>query len=205
MISQGAHFFVTPQRFRMRYDELVSRVFMFLLRVSGKVSLGRCIKMRKLPSIVVIDGASLEIGNCVILNSDNYGYHANMHSGCKILIDRKGARVVIGDNTRINGACIHSQKEILIGKNCLIAANTQIFDCNGHDLSFPHVNNRVQTMGVAETVVIEDNVWLGLNVVVLPGVTIGYGSVIAANSVVHKSVPPMCLAGGNPLTIIKRF
>ncbi|PLX05618.1 MAG: acyltransferase, partial [Marinilabiliales bacterium] len=61
------------------------------------------------------------------------------------------------------------------------------------------------THGSAKEVIIEDNVWLGVNVVVLPGVRIGKGSVISANSVVHKDIPPMVLAGGNPIQIIKTF
>ncbi|WP_394331444.1 acyltransferase [Williamwhitmania taraxaci] len=128
-----------------------------------------------------------------------------MHSPCKILIDRSGAEVYIGSNSRIHGSCIHAYKKIVIGKNCLIAANCQIIDGNGHSLSFPDTANRVNTIGNSHAIIIEDNVWLGTNVVVLPGVTIGHGSVISANSVVHKDVPPMVVAGGNPLQIIKSF
>jgi acetyltransferase-like isoleucine patch superfamily enzyme len=85
----------------------------------------------------------------------------------------------------------------------LIAANCQIFDGNGHDISFPDVGNRINTTGASKPIVIEDNVWIGANSIILPGVTIGRGSVISANSVVTKDVPPMVIAGGNPAIIIK--
>ncbi|EML0281075.1 acyltransferase [Vibrio alginolyticus] len=111
----------------------------------------------------------------------------------------------MGANTRIHGTCIHAYESITIGKNCLIAANCQIFDGSGHDLSFSDVENRINTRGVSKPVLIEDNVWIGINSIILPGVTIGNGSVIAANSVVTKDIPPMVLAGGNPAKIIKRY
>jgi acetyltransferase-like isoleucine patch superfamily enzyme len=50
-------------------------------------------------------------------------------------------------------------------------------------------------------VIIEDDVWIGANVVILPGVTIGRGSVIGAGCIVNKPVPPMSLAFGNPMNI----
>ena len=52
-------------------------------------------------------------------------------------------------------------------------------------------------------VVIEDNVWIGGNVVILPGVTIGEGSVIAAGSIVTRDIPPRVVAGGNPCRVIR--
>jgi acetyltransferase-like isoleucine patch superfamily enzyme len=55
------------------------------------------------------------------------------------------------------------------------------------------------------TIVIEDDVWIGMNSVILKGVTIGKGSVVAACSVVTKDVPPMTLVGGNPAKIVKKI
>jgi len=87
----------------------------------------------------------------------------------------------------------------------LIAANCQIFDGNGHDISFPDVENRINSKGASKPIVIEDSVWVGANSIILPGVTIGRGSVISANSVVIKDIPPMVVAGGNPAKIIKDY
>jgi acetyltransferase-like isoleucine patch superfamily enzyme len=53
--------------------------------------------------------------------------------------------------------------------------------------------------------VIEDNVWIGESVVILPGVTIGKNSIIGANAVVTKSIPENSIAGGNPARIIKKI
>lgn len=157
------------------------------------------------PLIDIRKGCRLYIGDGVTLNSRNKGYHINMHSPVKLFADRPGAEIRIGDNTRIHGTCIHSYQSVTIGNNCLIAANCQIFDGSGHDLSFPNVENRIHTGGTSKPVKIEDNVWIGANSIILPGVTIGNGSIISANSVVVKDIPPMVLAGGNPAVILKHY
>ena len=173
--------------------------------MSSNIQLGKNIKFYKSPLIDVIKQGKLIIEDGVILNSQNFGYHLNMFKPCKLLIDRPNAVIRIGKNSRIHGTCIHAYQSISIGENCLIAANCQIIDGNGHDLSFDNINNRVNTVGSSKPIVIEDNVWIGTNVVVLPGVKIGRGSVISANSVVHKDIPEMVIAGGNPIEIIKHF
>ena len=162
-------------------------------------------KLNGLPLLDIQGNCSLELGDNVSLNSRNRGYHLNLHSPVKIYADRPNAKVKIGSNSRINGACIHAFESISIGQNCLIAANTQIMDSNGHDLSFPNVAERIHTEGTSKPVFISDNVWIGANVVVLPGVTIGEGSVISANSVVTKDIPQMVVAGGNPAVILKDY
>jgi len=176
-----------------------------LLLNKKNIIAGKNIMMRGMPILQINKNATLVIGDNVVLNSINYGYHVNMFSPCKIMLDRPGALIKIGNNTRIHGTCIHAYNKIVIGKNCLIAANSQIFDGNGHNLSFDNVKNRINTKGEVKEIIIEDNVWIGTGVIVLPGVRIGYGSVISANSVVHKNVPSMCIAGGNPLRVIKKY
>ena len=161
--------------------------------------------IKGLPIIDIQKGSRLYIGNGVTLNSKNKGYHINLHSPVKLFVDREGAEIRIGDKTRIHGACIHAYESVVIGKGCLIAGNCQIIDGNGHDLSFPNVEDRINTTGISSPVRIEDNVWIGTNSIILPGVTIGRGSVISANSVVVKDIPSMVIAGGNPAIIIKKY
>lgn len=156
-----------------------------------------------MPSIRITRGARIRIGRGVMINSSNAGYHVNMHSPVKLLADRPGASIEIGEETRVHGSCIHAYNAISIGKRCLIAANCQIIDCNGHELSFDDVDARIHTSSEGKPVVVEDAVWIGANSIVLPGVRIGRGSVVAAGSVVVKDVPPMVLAAGNPAKVIK--
>lgn len=178
--------------------------FKAYLKTKKNIQLGKNIRFKKLPLLQIHKKAFLIIGNNVMINSDNTNYHFNMHSHCKLMLDKPGALIQIGDNSRIHGTCIHAYKLVTIGKNCLIAANTQIMDGNAHDLSFDDPSNRINTNGTSKPVNIEDNVWIGANVIILPGVTIGEGSVIAAGSVVNKSIPANVIAGGNPAIVIPK-
>ncbi len=65
--------------------------------------------------------------------------------------------------------------------------------------------NRINTHGSIKNVIIGNNVWIGANCIIMPGVSIGDGSVITAGSVVIKDIPSKCLAGGNPAKIIKDY
>ncbi|MBK6267061.1 acyltransferase [Marivirga sp. S37H4] len=191
---------ITPRKvFNFLYSKLLYYYFK-----GPNIKLGRKVVFKKKPLIDIHRKATLTIGNNVVINSQNKGYHVNMFNSCKLIADRPDSVIEIGDNTRFHGSCIHSYKKVSIGKNCLIAANCQIMDGNGHDISFPNVANRINTIGGSKEVTIEDNVWLATGVIVLPGVTIGEGSIITANSVVHKDIPPMIIAGGNPIKIIKQ-
>lgn len=192
-------------KLRTIFLNLKSKLIVSFLKSNKNIEIGKKLELKGTPLIDIKDDCFLLIEDSVTLNSQNRGYHVNMHSPIKLYADRKGAIIRIGANTRIHGTCIHAYESITIGKNCLIAANCQIFDGSGHDLSFSDVENRINTRGVSKPVLIEDNVWIGINSIILPGVTIGNGSVIAANSVVTKDIPPMVLAGGNPAKIIKRY
>ena len=178
-----------------------------LLKISriNNLKLGENVKVFSKPTIDISNKGRVIIGNNVTLNSQNRGYHLNMHSSVKLFADKPQAEIVIGDNTRIHGTCIHAYKKIHIGNNCLIAANTQIMDNSGHALSFNAPANRIHSSSKTKSVLIEDDVWIGANCIILPGVTIGAGSVIAAGSVVTKSVPPLTLVGGNPARIITEY
>ena len=113
------------------------------------------------------------------------------------------AKVFIGDGTWINNnfTAIAEHSSITIGKRVLIGANVEILDSDFHGLNIK--DRGLSKADWAKPVVIEDDVFLGSNVRVLKGVTIGRGSVIANSSVVVKDIPPGVIAGGNPARVIK--
>lgn len=184
---------------------VLNKIFLLWISQKQNIEIRGKLVLNGQPLIDIRKGSRLYIGDGVTLNSSNRGYHINMHSPVKLFADRAGAVIRIGEKTRIHGTCIHAYQSIEIGSNCLIAANCQIFDGNGHDISFPDVENRINTKGDNRPIKIEDSVWIGANSIVLPGVTIGRGSIISANSVVTKNIPSMVLAGGNPAIIIKHY
>jgi acetyltransferase-like isoleucine patch superfamily enzyme len=157
------------------------------------------------PIVEISNDSTIIVSDNVTLNSKNNGYHANMYAPVKLISNKPGSEIIIGEKTRIHGSCIHARKRISIGKRCLIAANCQIIDSSGHDASFEHVENRINTKGNAKEIVIEDDVWIGLNCIILPGVTISKGSIIGAGSVVTKSIPAFCIAAGNPCKVIRKL
>ena len=108
--------------------------------------------------------------------------------------------VEIGDNTAI-GTYVHiwGHGGIKIGNDVLIASHCCLTSL-GHDYTKKPIR---KGNIIAKMIVIEDDVWLGSNVCVLPGVRIGEGSVIGAGSVVTKDIPPYSIAVGNPAKVIK--
>lgn len=107
----------------------------------------------------------------------------------------------IGHKSYINhDSEIRCRERITIGNNVSIAYNVLIQDSDYHTTYDDNGNPKPQTLPI----VIEDNVWIGANVIILKGVTIGEGSIVAAGSVVTKSIPSYSLAGGNPARIIKQ-
>ena len=111
----------------------------------------------------------------------------------------------IGDRTYVNHRCAFVvSKHVRIGRDVYIASNVRLLDSPGHPLD-PTARLRKQPppLDAVQPVIVEDNVWIGMDVVVLPGVTIGEGSVIATGAVVTKDVPPYSLAGGVPARVLR--
>lgn len=144
------------------------------LRVIGKIQL-------------IKTNSNIEIGDKVLL-----------YSGVKLSAfgtDYK-SKLIIGSNTSIGDRTeIHCGKEVIIGDNCNISWDVVIMDRDYHRLNS---QNRVY-----KPVHIEDNVWIGCKSLILKGVKVGRGSVIAAGSVVTKDVPPNTVVGGNPAKVLK--
>jgi acetyltransferase-like isoleucine patch superfamily enzyme len=112
--------------------------------------------------------------------------------------------LIIGENTVINYQVgISVECRVRIGEKCVIAGESIIFDNNSHSIYY--TNNRKMTREDVAPVIIDDYVWIGMRSMILKGVTIGKGSVVAAGSVVTKDVPPMTLVGGNPAHVIKKI
>jgi maltose O-acetyltransferase len=118
------------------------------------------------------------------------------------LVVKKGGVLEIRDGSYINyGGSIAAMKRVQIGANCLIGTFAMISDNQFHRLE----PERRYELPESSPVILEDNVWLGGRVIVLPGVTIGEGSVIGAGSVVTRDIPPRCVAVGAPAKVVKKL
>jgi maltose O-acetyltransferase len=108
-------------------------------------------------------------------------------------------RLIIGDNVGLNeGVSIFAEREVVIEDDVMIADFTSIADTDFHPIA-PGDPVRVRPIRI------ERNAWLGRNVIVLCGVTIGTNSVVAAGAVVTSDIPPNTLAGGNPARVIREL
>jgi len=108
----------------------------------------------------------------------------------------------LGDNVSIGkDVLITTVGEVKIGDNVLIGHGSKIISAN-HII--PEGRGTIRFSGhICEPIVIEDDVWIAAQAVVLPGVRIGTGSVVAAGAVVTKNVDPFTIVGGVPAHIIK--
>lgn len=111
-----------------------------------------------------------------------------------------GKHIKIGNGCFIQQCCtFFGRGGITLGKDVFVGPKVNIITIN-HD---SNPENRSATYG--RPVIIEDKVWIGINSTILPGVRIGYGAIIGANSVVTKDVPPMTVVAGNPAKVIKKL
>lgn len=153
-------------------------------------------KLRCDGDIPLIDGGGIiNIGDNVFIgNSGAWFVSPNLYNT---------PLLAIGNNTSLNyRTIISAEQKVIIGNNCMIAEETKIYDNNSHNVDF---RNRKLKPEDVSPVVIGDNVWIGMNSIILKGVNIGNGSVIAAGSVVTKNISPMMVAGGNPAVEIKKI
>lgn len=123
-----------------------------------------------------------------------------------------GKNIFLGSDVIINMNCTFVDNQpIHIGNRILIASNVQIYT-SAHPVLpaerlVPDWAEQKTTFfrTFARSVTIEDGVWIGGGSILLPGVTIGQNSVIGAGSVVNRSIPPDCVAVGNPCRVIRRL
>lgn len=138
-------------------------------------------------------GKNVQIG---VVNSPNFYSHYSYLEARNV-----ESEIIISDNVSINNAfSAIAFSKITIGSNVLIGVNCSIIDNDGHDL---HPNHRTSGIPKVEAVSIEDNVFLGSNVSILKGVTIGKNAVIGNGSVVVQSIPENAIAAGNPAKVIR--
>lgn len=183
------------------YRKVLNRLYNLLLKRSFHVK-----KIHVHPSARIIGLSRIIIGE-------------NFHAGKDLWIEAVQSHgniaytptIIIRDNVAVNDSVhIAATNYVEIGNNVLMASKIFISDHNhgsytGQTQSDPEVPPNARPVSCDDRVIIEDNVWLGEFVAVLPGVTIGRGSIIGSNSVVTKSIPPRCIAVGSPAKVIKHY
>jgi len=183
--------------------KIFSKIGKLFLNFKG-LNIGHNIVLYGLPRINIANKATITIGNNVALCSSSEGNPLGVNHRVILSAILPESEIIIGNDTGMSGATICAAKSVIIGDNCLIGANVTIADYDFHSVKPEgrRYNTNIKDIG-CKPIVIEDNVWLGMNVIVLKGVVVGQNSVVAAGSIVTKSIPPNCIAGGNPARVLK--
>ena len=143
--------------------------------------------------------------------------------GCNFIFESEQGYISIGDRTFINsGTNLISRTSIHIGNDVTIAWGCYIYDHDSHSIDWRDRIEEKQAYGNrsdmgalllrkswknvrSASIHIGDKAWLGFNVIVLKGVSIGEGAIIGAGSVVTSDIPAYCIAAGNPAAVVKRL
>lgn len=160
----------------------------------GPVIIGRWPGSR----IRIGDGASL-------ISSSRRATAATLYAPVRLRTFGASARIELAEGVQLNGTAITARSQrIHIGSHTMIAPNCVVTDSDFHQ-PWPRETRHLEPGFERDApVTIGRHVWIGMNSIVLKGVTIGDGAIIAAGSVVTRDIPSDCVAGGVPARVIKQ-
>lgn len=143
--------------------------------------------------------------------------------GCEFRFESREGLVTVGNDNYIGPSLIICHNRVVIGNHVTIAWGCTIYDHNSHSLDYRErrkdiereivnlrnganfIGDKDWTTVKSAPIVIEDDVWIGMNAIVLKGVTIGRGAIVGAGSVVTKDVPAWTVVAGNPAVVVKQL
>ena len=205
-------FLKIPRKLRYLWYVCYNRI---ILRLSlGSGNMGRRAQVYNHIYLDIHPKAHVRIGDDFILTSDDCFNPLCRHQRGCIVAERAETVIEIGHHVGMSSPCLWAKDRITIGNHVNIGGDCIIMDSDAHNLDW-RVRDSGEMFSSKETmdghtakcapITIEDHVLIGARSIVLKGVTIGEGSVIGAGSVVVKSIPPHCIAAGNPCRVIKRL
>lgn len=184
------------------FDSYICTLRFKIILLLNEVKYGEGIRCyNSTPKLQINRKGYLSLGKNILFNS--YTDHS-WNSNCKLLV-LKDAELTIGDNSGMNGVMVYCSKRVAIGDNVKIGGGTRISDSNHHSLDYIKRRDAKQDAAnaISSPVTIGNDVFIGANSYIGKGVTIGDRSIIAAGSVVVKSIPPDEIWGGNPAKFIR--
>lgn len=188
-----------------RVKALVGQVTLLFFRVVyPDLSIGQRPRIWGRFEIMMLPGGRVTIGDHFHLVSSPERSTITLYSRGSLTVFPTG-EILIGHNVGLNGTAITSKKRIQIGDGTMIAANVIIVDSDFHAQWPPEARLISSTDHDDREVIIGKNVWIGINCVVLKGVTIGDNAIIGAGSIVVGDIPANVVAGGNPARVLRQL
>lgn len=183
------------------YDKIVNRSYRVFTTIIQRLSLtlqgieyGKNLSCRGLMITSRFPNSSIVIGNNCSFNSKSRFNYRGINHPCILQTGKMNACIKVGNDCGFSGVSIVSDNQVIIGNKVLIGANSMIGDRDDHSNIYP---------SLPQPIIIGDNTWIGMNVIVLKGVKIGNNSIIGAGSIVTKDIPDNVIAAGNPCKVIK--
>lgn len=190
-----------PWRFRNELRRLVALPWIRLRFLFTGIKWGRGWRVLGMPMIQRHRGSRIEIGKQVTLRSTQRSNPLAPYHPVVLSTRSRTAVLSIGDDCGLTGTTIVADERVEIGNRVLFGANVTVVDTDFHPLGPERRRNDINA-GKHRPIRIEDDVFIGMNALILKGVTIGAGAVVGAGSVVRSDVPSRAIVAGNPAVVI---
>lgn len=154
--------------------------------------------------VVQYKNGKIFLGDNVLIVSSHSRAGIGIYAKTKLSVF-ENAQLKIGSNVALNGCIITAKKKITIGDNTMIAPNVIVVDSDFHIPNNLEQRHNLDCSDYDKEVCIGNNVWLGMNAIILKGVNIGDNSIVAAGSVVVRDVPAGVVVAGNPAKVVKQL
>ena len=196
--------FYTPWKIWNAVHRMLLFPAAYLLFVSNGIRFGRNWKLFGLPVIQKHRLSDIRIGKNLNLRSSLRSNPLGINHPVVLCTWMAGAIIELGDHFAMSGGVICAAEKIVIGNRVVVGANSIITDTDFHPLD-PQYRLVNPQHAKPAPIVIEDDVFIGMNCLILKGINIGYGSVIGAGSVVTRDVPSRVIVTGNPAGVIRQL
>lgn len=168
------------------------------------VDVGRDWQSYGLPIIQKHRQSTIKIGERMSLRSTLVSNPLGPNHPVILSTRRASATLTIGDDFGMTGGSIVVDEQVNIGNRVWVGANTIIADTDFHPID-PDIRKVRPLDANTAPIIIDDDVFIGMNCLILKGVTIGERSVIGAGSIVTRDVPPLAIVAGNPARVIRQL
>lgn len=193
-------FVLFPKYLKKQYysNKYIIKAFLYSVNIGCNNNIYGNVLFSKFPN------SKLTIGNYFSTVNDYFISGFNFMPYVRFKTFSSTAEIIIGNNTHINSSSILcNSTKILIGDDVLIAPNCIISDSDFHGLQ-PN-KRKIRNPKLDKPIFIENNVWIGMNCIILKGTRIGENSIVGAGSLVIGNIKPNCLYAGNPAKFVKRI